>query len=144
MNDATKNIILICALAAVAIMCVGLALFDYVPSGLTVSKANQYETEASTTEVLSDSQEAQELLSQQSTSSGTTSTTQKQVILQEYSVSKTDIAIAQSTGQYQPGRADPFAEVTTTPAEGAGEGGSTGATTVAPPDDRNSFPLFFF
>ena len=67
-----KNGILICALIAVAVMCVGLFLYEYVPNGLTVSKANTYEVTAETTEVLNDAGKAQELLSKQNSETSST------------------------------------------------------------------------
>lgn len=115
MNSMVKNIILICALSAVAVMCVGLFLYDYIPSGLTVSKASQYETSTSTTEVLSGAQEAQSLLTSQnqdsSSTSGSTSDLKTNIVLKEYDVSKTDLARYQQEGDYEKGRPDPFAEV---------------------------------
>ena len=114
-----KNVILICALSAVAIMSIGLFLYDYIPSGLTVTKASQYETSSSTTEILSDSKDAQALLTTQSTStdseSGSTSSVQTNIVLREYTISKSDLAMYQSSGDLQQGRADPFAEVQAQP-----------------------------
>ena len=120
-----KNVILICALSAVAIMSIGLFLYDYIPSGLTVTKASQYETSSSTTEVLSDSKEAESLLTSQSTStdseSGSTSSVQTNIVLREYTISKSDLAMYQSSGDLQQGRADPFAEVQAQPENGDGQ-----------------------
>lgn len=67
-----KNGILICALVAVAIMTVGLFLYEYVPNGLTVSKANTYEVTSETTEVLNDAGKAEELLSKQDSQTSST------------------------------------------------------------------------
>ena len=65
MNKTVKNIILICALCAVALMCVGLFLYDYNPGGVTIAKANQYEVESATTEALGDAQDTQSILTEQ-------------------------------------------------------------------------------
>ena len=85
-----KNVMLICALVAVAVMTVGLFLYEYVPSGLTVSKANTYEVTAETTEVLNDASTAQELLSEQSSStssqSGSSGNVQTNIVLKEYNI----------------------------------------------------------
>lgn len=116
MKKTTRNVILICALSSVAIMCVGLFLYDYIPNGLTVSKPNQYETASTTTEVLSDAKQAQELLTAQSqtttSESGSTTTVQTNIVLKEYTISKSDLAMAKQAGKVEQGRADPFAEVT--------------------------------
>lgn len=116
MKNTFRNVILICAMCAVVIMCVGLLMFDYIPTSLTVSKANQYETAAGTTEVLSDAQEAQSLLTAQSSSTSSTSANtpavKTNIVLKEYDISKTDLAMYKASGSYQSGRADPFAEVT--------------------------------
>lgn len=113
MKSEVKNVLLILGMCAIAIMCVGLLLYDYIPNGLTVSKANQYETSAKTTEVLSDAQDAQSLLSSQTSSSNTTTPTVKtNVVLKEYDVSKTDLALYKAEGSLEQGRPDPFAEVT--------------------------------
>ncbi len=95
--------------------------------GLTVTKANQYETASSTTEILSDSLEARELLSNNNSSQwgSTTSTVQTNVILKQYSVSKADIGMAVRQGILEQGRADPFAEVTSEPEPG--NSGDTGS-----------------
>lgn len=134
MKNPVKNIILICAMAAVAIMCVGLFLYDYIPSGLTVSKASQYETEATTTEILSDAQEAQSLLTAQSQSTSSTSastpTVKTNIVLKEYDVSKTDLAMYKQSGSYKSGRADPFAEVTTETTSESSSETTAGSTTT--------------
>ena len=57
---------------------------------------------------------AHELLdSESSTSSmsGITSTTQTNIILKEYNISKSDLALYKASGDLEQGRADPFAEV---------------------------------
>lgn len=119
MKSSVRNALLILALGTVIIMCVGIFLYDYIPSGLTVSKANQYETTAATTAILSDAQEAQALLTAQtqSTSSTTisTPTVKTNIVLTEYDVSRSDLAMYNRSGSYEPGRPDPFAEVTATP-----------------------------
>ena len=129
MKNSVKNVILICGISAVAIMCVGVVLYDYIPSGVTVSKANQYETLATTTEILSDAQEAQSLLQDQQQSTTTKAATspivKTNIVLKEYDVSKTDLAMYKASGSYQSGRADPFAEVTTQKEETSTSGETT-------------------
>lgn len=137
MSNSIRNIILICAMGAVAIMCVGLFLYDYIPSGLTVSKANEYETASTTTEVLSDVKTAQELLTAQTSStsstSGTTPVVKTNIVLKEYDVSKADLALYQASGDYVKGRSDPFAEVTVDNTTGTGttSGGTVTNTVVS-------------
>ena len=116
MKNSMKNVILICAMSAVAIMCIGLLLYDYIPSGLTVTEANQYETSTATSEILSDAKEAQDLLAEQRSSTSSTSavvpTVKTNIVLKEYDISKTDLAIYDANGDYDHGRPNPFAEVT--------------------------------
>ena len=134
MKNSVRNIILVCAMGAVAIMCVGLFLYDYIPSGLTISKANEYETAPATTETLSDVKAAQELLSSQTLSttstSGTTSVVKTNIVLKEYDVSKTDLAIYKQQGDYVQGRSDPFAEVTEEEIKNGNTATGTGTTTT--------------
>lgn len=115
-----KNIGLVGAIGAVLIMCVGLFLFEYAPTNINVVSANKYETDKETTEVLSDSKNAQELLSTQDLSyksgSDENQTIKTNIVLKEYDISKTDLAIYRQSGSYKNGRADPFAEVTAVPA----------------------------
>lgn len=115
MNSVTRNILLVSAMGAAAIMGIGLFLYDYNPNGLNIAKASEYETESSTTEILSDVKKAQELLTSQSTStsltSGETPVVKTNIVLKEYEVSKADLAIYTANGDYKKGRADPFAEV---------------------------------
>ncbi len=97
-----KNLILICSLSAVTIMCVGLFLFDYIPTSLTVSKANHYETSSDTLTVLSGAEEAKELLTQQnqqtSSQSGSTSTVQTNIIYDIYEITKSDLNSYKQSG----------------------------------------------
>lgn len=134
MKNTIKNVILVCAMGSIAIMSVGIYLYDYIPSGLTVSKASQYETAASTTETLSAAQEAQSLLTTQTSSTSSTSaskpTVKTNIVLKEYNVSKTDLAIYQQSGSYVQGRADPFAEVTADNSNDGSQAGSTTTTTT--------------
>ena len=127
MVNTIKNIILICAMSAVAIMCVGLFLYDLMPSGITVSNANKYQTASSTTEVLSDAKEAQSLSVDQSFGKNSSSSqpVKTNIVLKEYEVTKTDLAISKQSGSYVSGRADPFAELANT-ATGNAVGNSTG------------------
>ena len=130
MKNTTRNLILILALSAVAIMSIGIFLYDYIPSGLTVTEASHYETSGATTEVLSEAKEAQEMLSatsqSTSTSPGTTSNSmQTNIVLKEYTITKGDIAMAKSIGEVEQGRPDPFAEVQ---AEDSSSGGSDSAS----------------
>lgn len=141
MKNTIRNIILIIALSAVAIMSIGIFLYDYIPSGLTVTEASHYETTGATTEVLSEAKEAQEKLtatSQSTTMSEgtTTSTMQTNIVLKEYTITKGDIAMAKSIGEVEQGRPDPFAEVQaeTTPSGGS-SGESSAETTPSEPSD---------
>lgn len=144
MGNTIKNVILVLALSAVAIMCIGLFLYDYIPSGLTVSKANQYETASTTTEALSSAQEAQKLLTDQSQSttstSGSTTPVKTNIVLKEYDVSKSDLEMYHRSGSYVSGRPDPFAEVkvedtNTTGTTSSGTGNSTSNGTTTKPSD---------
>ena len=125
-----KGVVLVCAMCAVAIMCVGLLVYDYIPSGLTVAKANEYEASPETTEALSGATEAQKLLTEQSTSSsgGNKPAVKTNIVLKEYDVSKADIASAKRTGVIDPGKPDPFAEVSSSSTGNAGTPTGTGST----------------
>jgi len=135
-KNTVRNVILICAMCAVAIMCIGLLVYDYIPTSLTVSKANEYETTQATTEVLSDATEAQKLLTEQTTSknstSGSTPVVKTNIVLKEYDVSKADIQRAKINGDLEQGRADPFAEVTAT--SSGSTSGATGENTTTVSD----------
>ena len=139
MKKTVRDVILICALASVAIMCVGLFLYDYIPTSLTVSKPNQYETASTTTEVLSDAKKAQELLTAQSKTTtselGSTSTVQTNIVLKEYTISKSDLAIAKQEGKVEQGRPDPFAEVTADEGNGNGNEGNSGSNNQQNPSE---------
>lgn len=138
MKNSVKNIILVCAMSSVAIMGVGIFLYDYIPSGLTVSKANQYETSSSTTEVLSEAQEAQGLLTSQSTStkssSGSSPVVKTNIVLKEYDVSQSDLSLYQASGSYVKGKADPFAEVQTQTQTSTNTSGENQAGTTTTPN----------
>ena len=129
MKNIIRDIFLVCAMGAVAIMCVGLALYEYVPSGLTIARASQYEKTEETAEILSDAKEVQDLLAAQAIGSSATANNspivRTNIILKEYDVSKADLARYRAVGSYVQGRSDPFAEV---PAEPTVNGG--GATGV--------------
>lgn len=139
MGNAIKNVILICALSAVAIMCVGLFLYEYIPGGLEVSKANTYETLTETTKALSDASEAQKLLTEQrqttTSTSGTNSPVKTNIVLKEYEVSKTDLAIYQQSGDYVRGKANPFAEVKQQEEKPNEDSTSSNENTVEQPSD---------
>lgn len=138
MKNSGKNIILLLALSATAIMCVGLFVYEFVPSGLAVPKASEYTTETATTEVLSDAKEANELLTSQNMSTSSTGgskpVVKTNIVLKEYDVSKTDLALYKASNSYVPGRSDPFAEVSAQESESSGDGSSTATTTTTPSD----------
>ena len=137
-----KNIILICALIAVSIMCVGLFLYDYVPSGLLVAKANTYETSGETTKILDDALDAQEMLTSQSQGSSSTSDSTESVktniILKEYNISKTDLAMYKQSGDLQQGRDNPFAEIPAEEEVGTGDNNSSSGGTTSSPTNSGS------
>ena len=124
-----KNIGLVGAIGAVLVMCVGLLLFEFAPTSVNIESANKYEVEKETTEILSDSKNAKDLLSSQNLSSKTNSeqnkTVKTNIVLKEYDISKTDLAIYKQSGSYKNGRPDPFAEVTAVQAN-TGNGSSSG------------------
>ena len=81
---------------------------------------------------------AHELLdSESSTSSmsGITSTTQTNIILKEYNISKSDLALYKASGDLKQGRADPFAEV---PEEDEEDSIQTGSSGNLPDTSSNS------
>ena len=130
MKNIIRNIILVGAMGAVAVMCVGLALYEYVPSSLTIAKASQYERTADTVKNVGDSKEVQELLETQNyggNSSSNTPVVKTNIVLKEYDVSKADLARYRAVGAYVQGRADPFAEVTEN--DTVSGGGATGTNT---------------
>jgi len=129
MKNVIRDVFLVCAMGAVAIMCVGLALYEYVPSGLTIARASQYEETEETAEILSDAKEVQDLLAAQAIGSSATANNspivKTNIILKEYDVSKADLARYRAVGSYVQGRSDPFGEVSVGPA-GTNGGGATG------------------
>ena len=131
MKNTIGNIVLVGAMGAVVIMCVGLALYEYVPNNLTISKASQYETSSETAEILNDSKDIQDLLSTQSqngNNSGDSPVVKTNIILKEYDVSRADLARYRAIGAYVQGRSDPFAEVTEH--DTVNGGGATGTSTT--------------
>ena len=124
-------------------MGVGLFLYDLIPTGITVSKAQTYEQEEETTKVLSDSKEAQTLRNEKTTSknstSGSSTTVKTNIVLKEYDVSKTDLARYTQSGSYQKGRPDPFAEVKTeTATTGEGDNSTTSTAGTSGSTEKSS------
>ena len=132
MKNMIRDILLVCAMGAVAMMCVGIALSEYVPSGITIARASQYEKEQETVDILNDADDVQESLATQALASSSKSDNSPMVktniILKEYDVSKADLARYRAVGSYVQGRADPFAEVPVGPAVSGG--GATGVNTT--------------
>lgn len=128
MKSVLKNIILIVALAAVVVIVIAILLYDFIPSGRTVAEPNVYTADTETTKVLSEIAESSDSLN--SSTSGNTSGTQSNVVLRSYSITETDLALYEATGDYEPGRkADPFAAATSSDDSGDGSGNaSTGDT----------------
>ena len=106
MKSTIKNIILVVALSAVILMIMGVALYDYIPTGVTVAKANTYETDVSTTKILSDISDLNEnnFLKDDTMNSANTGN----VILQTYSITKADLALYRATGDLKTGKANPL------------------------------------
>lgn len=114
MKSIIRNLFLVIALSAVIIMIIGIYLYDYIPTGATVAKANTYEVKESTTKILSEiTENSQSLVNSNTTTSEDTST--PNVILQTYSVTKNDLAIYQSSGDYEKGKSNPFADAASSP-----------------------------
>lgn len=132
MKSTIKNIILVVALSAVILMIMGVALYDYIPSGVTVAKANTYETDVATTKILSDIADLNEnnFLKDDTMNSANTGN----VILQTYSITKADLALYRATGDLKQGKANPLKvqEESTEGNTSSGQtstGGQTGNTT---------------
>lgn len=139
MKNIFGNIILVGAMGAAAVMCVGLALYEYAPSNVTIARASQYDTSKETANMLSDSKEVQDLLATQSFSGNSSSNTpvvKTNIILKEYEVSKADLARYRAVGAYVQGRADPFAEVTEN--DTVNGGGATGTNISNPSGNGGS------
>lgn len=101
MKSTFKNIFLIVALSAVIIMIIGIALYDYIPTSVTVAKSNIYEVDEKTTKVLSEVATLTQNTSIENDDSNN-------VVLQTYSVTKADLAVYQSDGAFQKGKANPL------------------------------------
>lgn len=112
MKNAFKNIILILALSAVIIMVIAILLYDFIPSSSTVAEPNIYTADSKTTKVLSEI--AEESSSLDSTTDGTSNGTKSNIVLKSYSITETDLALYSASKDYDKGKADPFADPTTT------------------------------
>lgn len=146
-----KNAFLVIGLGAVAVLCVFLFLYDYMPSGLNITKANSYETDPKTAEVLSDSQAIQTTLSEQNSESSDSASSvgQSNVLFTMHDVTKADIAAASRAGILDQGRPDPFAEIVPEEENPDGTGGETGDpssgnTTVDPSGNTGSSDGTFY
>ena len=134
MKSMGKNIILMLALGAVIIMMLGIFLYDYMPTGITVSEANQYQTEPKTTQVLSDVSD----INERTNSNSDSSSAQPTVILQTYNVGKSDLAIYRASGAYVPGRSNPFAEINTGTSTQTGTTSSSSSSSSASTSSTSS------
>lgn len=123
MKSVLKNIILIVALAAVIVIVIAILLYDFIPSGKTVAEPNIYTADTETTKVLSEIAESSGSLNPSTNDNGGT---QSNVVLRSYSITETDLALYQATGDYEPGRkADPFSPANPSDDTGNSSGNST-------------------
>ncbi len=125
MKNALKNIVLIVALAAVIVIIIAILLYDFIPSGSTVAEPNIYTADASTTKILSEIAEESSSLNDQQNNAG--SSTEPNIVLKSYSITETDLALYTASNEYEPGKADPFADAETSsnPDDGSGNSGNT-------------------
>lgn len=137
MKNVLKNIILIVALAAVIVIVIAIILYDFIPSGKTVAEPNIYSADTETTKVLSEIAESSDSLN--SSTNGNTGGAQSNVVLKSYSITETDLALFEATGEYEPGRADPFAAGTSSNgSENTSTGDTNGGTTGGSSTNANS------
>jgi hypothetical protein len=148
MKNIGKNIILLLAIGAIALMIVGIFVYNYIPTDITIAKASTYEVSSETTKILSDAADSSNVLGQitgsSSSSSGSTSTT---IVLQTYEITKSDLKIYKNTGAYQSGKSDPFADVqqsssedeTSTTTSSSGVTGSQSGSTTGNVSDGTLF-----
>lgn len=136
MNNAIRNVVLVCAMCAVAVMCIGLLFYDYIPSGLAIAKVNEYERDSETVEIIDGAKNAREESNKQTSNSGSSSTptVKTNIVLKEYDVSKADIQRAKINGTIETGKADPFAEPIV-PSSGNTSGATGETTTIVQPSD---------
>ncbi len=142
MKNVLKNIILIIALAAVIIMIIAILLYDFIPSSSTVTEPNIYAADTKTTKVLSEIADDSGSLG---TSDKNSSDTSSGIVLQSYSITETDLALYAASNSYEKGKADPFADVTTSDDSNSGNSSTSGSTTnsnsgnkVESKDDKNT------
>ena len=129
MKNALKNIVLIVALAAVIVIIIAILLYDFIPSGSTVAEPKIYTADASTTKILSEIAEESSSLNDQQNNAG--SSTEPNIVLKSYSITETDLALYTASNEYEPGKADPFADAETSsnPDDGSGNSGNTNNST---------------
>jgi hypothetical protein len=95
-------------------MMVGIFVYNFIPTDVTVAKPSTYEVSSDTTKVLSDIPESEKALSSiTGSSSSTSSTPTTTIVLQTYEITKSDLAIYKAEGEYVSGKSDPFADAIT-------------------------------
>jgi len=111
MKKIISNIGLILALSIVVIMVIGILLYDYIPTGTTISKVKVYESDDETTKVLSNIAKESQTLSVKGSDDSSVSSGKSNVVLQTYSITKSDLDVYQSADIYERGKVDPFKKV---------------------------------
>lgn len=119
MKSILKNLILIVALAAVIVIVIAILLYDFIPTSSTVAEPNVYTADTETTKVLSEIAEESPSLNS-STGGATSGGTESSVVLRSYSITETDLALYAASNEYDRGKADPFADSTTSDDTGDG------------------------
>lgn len=130
MKIAARNVILVIAISIIALMIVGIFLYDYIPTGMQVSQAKVYQADSNTIKALSDASDAQDLVLPSSDSSGQSQIARTEIVLQTYDLTKADLQTYMAAGVYDRGRSNPFAvvETTSTTNTQAGTAGTSTAT----------------
>jgi len=112
MTNIVRNVFLVGAMCAVIIMCVGIFLYDYIPTGIEIPVANHYEQSTEIPKILEEAQSIDPVdIYGDDGSDSYSQVSKKNIITQTYEVSKTDLAVYKQRGDYVTGRANPFAEV---------------------------------
>ena len=90
MKIAARNVILVIAISIIALMIVGIFLYDYIPTGMQVSQAKVYQADSNTITALSDASDAQDLVLPSSNSSSPSQIARTEIVLQTYDLTKAD------------------------------------------------------
>jgi hypothetical protein len=130
MRKMLRNLILLVAICAIALMIVGISVYNYIPTDITIAQASTYETSSETTKVISDAKESADIVGQITGNSSSSSSATTTIVLQTYEITKSDLNRYKNTGAYNNGKSDPFADVSeeTTGSSSSGNTSNSGSS----------------